>query len=370
MAARLAGRYEVVGVEIASTSATYAWKPTGEVSGATKITLFPGAVEESLGPMRKAWALLGALRQCRWAFIGIPSSDPAVILAAWLLPLLGTRVVMLTESKFDDFPRRVGFELFKRWLFRPFHGAIVGGRRQAEYMRFLGFGSRPVLPGYDTVNLDRVRAMSGSPPAPAGRPFAERGFLFVGRFVPKKNLLLLVEAYARYRELAGAGHRGLTLVGSGELQPQLEARVRELGLEGQVAFPGFLDAREVAQAMSGALALVLPSTEEQWGLVVNEAIACGLPAIVAEAVGSRDALVRDFENGFVCRSDTAEGFARAMLELAADEDRWRAMCARSLEFNWMGHTDRFADAVETMIDGPASASRASVTRFERALGLS
>jgi len=368
-AARLADRFEVLAVEVASASQTYAWQPSGEVKGATKVTLFPGAVSERIGWFRKLRAMLGVLRQCQWVFVGVPSSAAEVIVLTWLLPLLGTKVVMLTESKYDDLTRRTAFEFFKAQLYRPYCGAIVGGRRHAEYMRLLGFDGRRVLPGYDTVDLDRVLRQSGSPPAPQGRPFAERGFLYVGRFVEKKNLLTLVDAFARYRELAGEHGRDLVLAGAGPMQDLVEERIRRHGIAASVSFPGFLDAAQVAQAMADSLALLLPSTEEQWGLVVNEAVACGLPAIVSEAVGARDALVRAGENGFVCRADDIEGLARAMLETAADEARWRAMCERSLELGWMGHTDRFADAVETMIEGDASPSLDTVRRFEQALGI-
>lgn len=369
VAARLAGRCDVVAVEVASASQTYAWKPSGEVRGATKITLFPSVASESIGTLRKFRALFGALWRCHWVFIGIPSSAPEIVLLSWVLPLVGTKVVMMTESKYDDLPRRIGFEFLKALLYIPYRGAIVGGRRQVEYLRFLGFDKRPVLPGYDTVNLDRVRDQSGHPPAPHGKPFAERSFLFVGRFVEKKNLLTLIDAYARYRERAGANARGLVLVGSGAMREPIDRTIAWHGLESAVSFPGFLDADEVAQTMSASLALLLPSTEEQWGLVINEAIACGLPVIASEAVGARDSLVREFENGYVCRSDSVEGIAQAMFEMGADEARWRAMCERSLELNWLGHTDRFADAVETMIEGQSSPARADIVRLEQTLGL-
>jgi L-malate glycosyltransferase len=369
VAARLGDRCEVVAVEVASASQTYAWKPSGEVRGAAKITLFPGAVSETIGTVRKFRALFGALWRCRWVFIGIPSSAPEIVLLSWALPLVGARVVMMTESKYDDFPRRIAYELLKAVLYLPYRGAIVGGRRQVEYLRFLGFRRRPVLPGYDTVNLDRVRDQSGHPPAPEGKPFAERSFLFVGRFVPKKNLLTLLDAYARYRALAGEAGRDIVLVGSGEMREEMDRKIAAHGIEAAVRLPGFLDAAEVAQTMSASLALILPSTEEQWGLVVNEAIACGLPVIASEAVGARDSLVREFENGYVCRSDSVEGMAQAMLEMGADEARWRAMCERSLELNWLGHSDRFADAVETMIRGRSSPAREDIARLTQTLGL-
>ena len=134
--------------------------------------------------------------------------------------------------------------------------------------------------------------------------------------------------------MAGANARDIVLAGSGNMREQIDRIIAEHDIAPAVPFPGFLDTSEVAQTMSNSLSLILPSSEEQWGLVVNEAIACGLPIIASEAVGARDLLVRQFENGYVCRSDSAEGLAQAMLEMGSDETRWRAMCERSVELSW------------------------------------
>jgi glycosyltransferase involved in cell wall biosynthesis len=79
--------------------------------------------------------------------------------------------------------------------------------------------------------------------------------------------------------------RRLLLVGNGPLEGALRDRAAELGLGDAVVFCGFLQSTEVANLLSRALALVLVSVEEQWGLVVNEAVALGLPVIVSEYVG-------------------------------------------------------------------------------------
>ena len=63
------------------------------------------------------------------------------------ISLVGTKVVMLTESKYDDFPRRVGFEMLKAFLYMPYRGAIVGGPPAIEYLRFLGFLHPPRAAG-------------------------------------------------------------------------------------------------------------------------------------------------------------------------------------------------------------------------------
>lgn len=353
LARRFAARAEVLAVEVASTSRTYAWKPSGEVAGATKITLFPGQGFEQIGWFKRWRAQFRALRKCRMVLIGIGYNQRDIILLTWTLRACGVRVIMLTESKFDDHPRQLPRETLKRALLAGFSGAIVGGQRQIDYARFLGFAGRPVLPGYDGVDVERIRAQADAALAGRSIDWAERDFVFVGRFVPKKNLETLLEGFAAYVRAAGPQARRLQMIGSGELEATLHSRADALGIADRVIFPGFLDAADVSARLAQALALVLVSTEEQWGLVVNEALAVGLPVVVSTAVGSRDALVRNLVNGFVVEPGSVAGIARALGELSASEESWSRMSQASMERAWLGDTDRLADAVEVLFDPQA-----------------
>lgn len=367
VAKRLAGRFVVLAVEVAATSRTYAWNPSGEVSGACKQTLFPSEAYEDIAWPRRLWRQFAALWRCRAVFVGIGYNEADVILLSWLLRLAGVQVFVMSESKFDDFQRSVAFEAFKSLVLAAYSGAIVGGQRQASYLRFLGFRRRPVLPGYDTVGVARIRAMAGGVAAPGGAPFAERPFVFVGRFVAKKNLRVLIEAFARYCGEAGTQARRLVLVGSGPEEQQLRARAAELGIDDRIDFAGFLGADEVPRVLARSLALLLPSREEQWGLVVNEAAALGVPAIVSNEVGARDALVRNLVNGFVVEASTPDGLAAAMLELGRDEAQWRRMVSASHRRAPLGDVERLADAAEVLLDPTASEAAAKVEAFRQAL---
>ena len=329
VAARLAGRYDVIAVEVANRSQTYAWDVSGAVTGARKLTLFPGEDYEAIGPARRLWAQFRALRRCRMVLVGIGYNEPDVIALSWLLRLCGVRVVAFSESKVDDFPRRAGLELAKALILAPYSAAIVGAQRHIEYFRYLGFRKRPVLPGYDTVKLDRVRAMGGGVLAPDGVRYADRHFIFIGRFVAKKNLSGLVAGYAAYAQVAGPATRRLVLVGAGPHEAAIRAQVEQFGIGALVDFPGFLSAEAVARQLAGSLALVLVSKVEQWGLVVNEALAFGLPAIVSSAVGASDVLVRNLVNGFVIEPGSIQGLATALHAMASDEALWRCKVAAS-----------------------------------------
>ncbi len=368
VARRLDGRAEVLAVEVASSSALYAWEASGAIAGARKVTLFAGRSYEGIPRWHRLAAQFRLLRRSRMVFVGIGYDQPDVIALSWLLWLWGVRVVLLSESKFDDSPRRLGFELFKSLALAPYCAAIVGGRRHMDYLRMLGFRRRKVLPGYDGVSIERVRAQGGGALAPDGTAFAARPFIFVGRFVEKKNLLELIEGYGAYAQTTGAPPRRLVLVGSGPLEGAIRKRAGELGIAGTVDFPGFLGAQEVSRRLADALALVLVSSVEQWGLVVNEALAFGLPVILSGPVGSRDALVRNLVNGYVLENGSIEGLARAMTNLAENETLWRAMVEASHRRAWMGDVERLADAAETLLEPGAQPAARQIARFLGELG--
>ena len=368
VARRLEGRAQVLAVEVASSSATYAWEPSGAIAGVRKVTLFPGEPYEAINRWRRLAAQFRQLRRCDMVLVGIGYDQPDIVALSWLLWLSGVQVVLLSESKFDDFARSLWFELFKSLIMAPYSAAIVGGRRHMSYLRLLGFRRRKVLPGYDGVSIERIRTQGGGALKADDAQFAGRPFIYVGRFVEKKNLLELIDGYCAFAKACTAPARRLVLVGSGPLDAALRQRVTDLGIAGQVDFPGFLEAAEVARLLAGSLGLVLVSSVEQWGLVVNEALALGLPVIVSGPVGSRDALVRNLVNGYVVENGSIEGLARAMKALAEDEEGWRTMIEASHRRAWMGDVERLADAAELLLDPDAQPAARDLACFQSELG--
>lgn len=364
---RLAGRAKVYSVEVCSKSAVYAWAPSNEVKGTEKIRLFSDARHEDVHFLKRWLAMFRATRKCDTVYIGIGYNEPDALLLALTLRLVGVRVIMMTASKWDDRPRRSTFELIKMLLLSPFNAALVGGARQMSYVRFLGFRQRPVLPGYNTVDIERIRTQALSITGGQVPAFQDRAFIYVGRFVTKKLLHHTLNAYAGYVRQAGPNPHRLQMIGSGDLEGNLRAQCDELGIAHLVDWPGFLDAPDVAARLSQGLALILVSQEEQWGLVINEALAVGLPVIASAQVGAREALVRNLENGFVVEPGSEEGLTRAMLAAAESETRWTQLSQAAAERAWLGDAQRFADAVElyTFPDSPETGQRHA--QFETAI---
>jgi len=197
--------------------------------------------------------------------------------------------------------------------------------------------------GYDVVDNDYFTrgadAIRTDPTARQRLGLPENYFLASARFVPKKNLLGLVDAFALYRKRGG--NWNLVIVGDGLLRPELESRVDHFGIHEFVHLAGFRQYDELPAYYGLASAFVLPSTIEQWGLVVNEAMAAGLPVIVSDVCGCAPDLVVDGETGFVV-PPIADSIAEALVKLAGDPDRALEMGRRGRERIGAWGLDRFA----------------------------
>ncbi len=349
LAQALAGRREIIGLELVTRGEIYDWAPSGAGHAFRKQTLFLGKRSSEVPAWRHFAALLGACLKSRAKYVFLCDFQlPPVFLAALLLRLLGRRVVIMQDSKFDDKQRWLWRELGKAVLYRPYSAAFVGGRRSRSYLEFLGMPAERIVLGYDTVSAQRLVRLADRDPAGDGEAYAARHFTVIARFVPQKNLELALDAYAAYRRLSPDRPRALLLCGAGPLESALRSRVADSGIEG-VHFCGWLDEPAVARMLAQSLALILPSKEEPFGLVVTEAIALGVPVLVSENSGARDLLVRTGVNGYVIEPDNAEGLARFMARLAGDEAEWRRLSANAQLFQPAADTAAFVAGVEYLL---------------------
>ncbi|MGQ9921842.1 MAG: glycosyltransferase family 4 protein [Desulfobacca sp.] len=323
--------WQALGLELAGASATYAWE-TPERCGDI-VTLFPQAREADVSPwayLQQTWLVLQRLQPQALAICGY---DHPAMLTALVWSLLHKKIaVFMSESKADDQPRQAWKEWGKRRIVRRFAGALVGGAPQQEYAVSLGLPPERVFPGYDVVDNDYywqgaqavrqaeavVRARLGLP-----RPY----FLNVSRFIEKKNLFRLLQAYGIYRQAASKEPWDLVLCGSGPLEAALKQAAAAFP---GVHFPGFKQADELPAYYGLASAFIIPSSHfEQWGLVVNEAMASGLPVLVSRACGCARDLVQEGVNGFTFDPYDVAGLARLMIKMSSGQVDLQAMGAAS-----------------------------------------
>jgi glycosyltransferase involved in cell wall biosynthesis len=240
-------------------------------------------------------------------------------------------MVVLSESSRQDEPRTSWKEAIKRRLVGLYSAALVGGQRHVEYLAELGMPRERVFIGYDVVDNDyfgrrtaEIRNSKFEIRDKRGLP--ENYFLASARFIEKKNLSSLIEAYAQYRrrsEIAVKVPWDLVVLGDGPLRATLNSQLSTLNLNEHVHLPGFKPYDELPVYYALASAFVHASTTEQWGLVVNEAIASGLPVIVSDRCGCVPEVINS--NGFTFNPTSENELTARLLEMASlsDEERKR-----------------------------------------------
>ena len=152
------------------------------------------------------------------------------------------------------------------------------------------------------------------------------------------------------------------MLGDGPLRPALCARLRALGLQSYVHLPGFIQYEELPVYYGLAETLIHASTTEQWGLVVNEAMASGLPVLVSNRCGCATDLVEEGINGFTFDPNDIGSMARLMMRMTSMDLETRSRMGHAsyrIISNW--GPERFArglqDAVEcAMREGPPCAA--------------
>jgi glycosyltransferase involved in cell wall biosynthesis len=295
---------EVVGIEMSAVDTTYAWAAEAPAQSFRQVTLFHDrdVIHENGGEIiRRVHA---ALDEIRPAVVAIPGwADRAALAALSWCVRQGVPAVCMSESTYTDAPRVWWKESVKRRVVQLCQAGLVGGSPHRDYMARLGMPPERIFLGYDAVDNEhfqrgaqQARRDAAGLRQTLGLP--ERYFLASNRFIAKKNLALLLRAYARYRATAGHEPWKLVLLGDGELRGELERLREELGLGESVLMPGFKQYPELPTYYGLAGAFVHTSTVEQWGLVVNEAMAAGLPVLVSRNCGCAADLVHDGVNGF------------------------------------------------------------------------
>jgi glycosyltransferase involved in cell wall biosynthesis len=200
---------------------------------------------------------------------------------------------------------RIGWAV-QRSCMRPRQRAFCFSRLHERRLREQGFAHPlDVLPGIYAGTTERPR------PAPA-----EPVVVFAGRHIPEKRVPALVPAVARARTRV-PGLRA-EIFGDGPDRPAVQAAIAAEGLDGAVTAPGFVAGEQVERAFARALCMVLPSEREGFGLVVVEACAHGVPAVVAAAPdNAATELVDDGVNGVVAPSSSPADLADAIVRVHA-----------------------------------------------------
>jgi glycosyltransferase involved in cell wall biosynthesis len=242
---------------------------------------------------------------------------------------LGVKVVMRAE--FSEEPKRRWWKaavrrLYLRWLYPKVDAFAVIGEQARRHLRLHGVAESRMAPSPYNVDTDLFAAQKQRwSRAEARRQlgYAEGDFvvMFSGKLILRKDPLLLVRALGRLAHLL---QLKLLLVGDG---PQKSAIVREGErlLPGRILNAGFVNQSQLGRYYRAADLFVLPSWHETWGLVVNEAMQFGLPALVSDRVGCRDDLIQPGATGWVFPAGDEPALAALIERMAKDLAGTRTM---------------------------------------------
>jgi glycosyltransferase involved in cell wall biosynthesis len=265
---------------------------------------------------------------------------------------MGTPIMVRGDSTLLMASGRIK-KLVKWFTHRPFvsrfDAYLVVGRRAREY--YLAYGADPdrmefcphfVANDWFAAAAAEARLRRAELRRQWGLSEQEVVFLFAGKLIPKKRPLDFIRAVAAIaHERAGVTS---LIVGDGPLRAEVETEIKAQAAP--VKLIGFLNQRQIPLAYVAGDVLVLPSDgTETWGLVVNEAMACGLPAVVSDKVGCAADLVTDGETGFIYPCGDVPALA-AHLQRLADDPKLRAGLAAAARKRINGYSiEGAADAL-------------------------
>lgn len=244
-----------------------------------------------------AYSGLGAvLKELNPDLLIVPGFSLATVKALGLFIRRKCKYIIWTGSiggerpKFDRW-----FKMSRRLLARYATAAVVYGTRAGNYVKTLGMRGPKIFTAINTVDTsffeDATRAHRQKSPQ------KDRKYLtYIGALSPGKNVMKLLEVV---RELARSRKDFcLEIVGDGEEKERLETFVATEKIEDVVRFQGYQQKQDVPEYLARSNAFLFQTDYDVWGLVLNEAMAAGVPCLVSHKAGASEDLVQEGETGF------------------------------------------------------------------------
>ena len=374
---------DVTAIEVVAETQDYAWSPVKDTGRYSRLTLFTSGDTRTMSAKKVFGRVENALQNCLPDAVAIPGwSDKGALAALQWCMETGTPAILMSESTALDESRVRWREWIKERIIRLYSTALVGGQRHIDYLVELGMPRDQIFTGYDVVDNDyfarraiEIRNSKFEIRKEHGLP--ENYFLAAARFIPKKNLVTLLRAYAEYGQKAevrsqesGVSGRmapwDLVLLGDGPLKADLCRLIDDLRIRNRVLMPGFKQYEELPAYYALARAFVHASATEQWGLVANEASASGLPVIVSNRCGCVPELVQD--NGFTFDPMNQHELALRLFEMASlsDDERDRlGDASRRIATNL--RPNRFGEGLKCAATMAIDLPRRKFRAFDRAI---
>jgi glycosyltransferase involved in cell wall biosynthesis len=229
--------------------------------------------------------------------------------------------------------QRVLKGVYLRWVVGRLTGLMPCGNFGRQYFEQYGGADKPCFYMPHEPNYARIFEVTPDERAATQARFGLRPdrkyFLYSGRLAKVKRVDTLIDAFARLAERRPEWD--LLIIGGGDLEPELKARV-PANLRDRVVWTGFIDnPDQLARLYSCGHVFVLPSNYEPWAVVVCEAAAAGMPIVASRVVGATGELCRDGVNGRLFTPGSVDELTQVLLDVTASEEALAAMGRSSLE---------------------------------------
>ncbi len=326
---------ESVFLEIAGSSDTYFWEPSPDNLPFQFIRLFPDKKREELSRITIIPQLLKTLNDINPGIVMYHGLlEPGFQAIAVWSKMRNIPAILHHDSWHDNKSRISWLQHSKGKLYKyVYQYAFVAGKYSKDYLTSMGYPEENIFLGCDVVDNDYFRENSAKLCKKAkfreqeGLP--EHYFLVVARYSPAKDHATLLEAYRKYLDAGGAWQ--LVLIGEGPLKEHIQSQIQALDLAGRVLQRGWISYEKMPLYYAFARCLILPSSSEPWGLVANEAAACGLPLILSDKCGCVPELCIPGANGFIFASGNAQELAECMQKMSDGTADLSAFGAKSRE---------------------------------------
>jgi len=244
-------------------------------------------------------------------------------------------------------------EFLKSMFLRRCSGFVVPGRSAEEYLLAHAIKEDEIFIAPNAVDNDFFAAAAAAARQNDAKFRADLGlprryFLFAGRLVREKGVFELLSAYAKLDESLRR-QVGLVFVGDGACRRQLEEQSGSIST-GEIKFAGFAQREKLAVFYALAEMLILPTYTDPWGLVVNEAMACGRAVVVSRVAGCAADLVKENWNGLLVPPRDVSLLASVMQSLASQPDLCATMGANSLQHIDSYSPKEWASGMERMVE--------------------
>jgi len=250
--------------------------------------------------------------------------------------LLGAKVSMESDTPLPQdlaLSKRVLKRLLLPGIFKLPNIFLPGGKKQAEFFQYYGVKSEKIIIAQMTVDIHKIQSYLSSISENKRISISKRFnipansfvLLYVGRLEPHKGIVNLLNIFSKL----AVKHPNITLlvVGDGSLRKLVEDTS---AIEENIKYTGRLSGDRLLDTFAIADSFVLPSFFEPWGLVINEAMAAGLPVLVSDRVGSNSDLVDEGKTGFIYDATDACQLAIQMEKLVTDMSSTKKMGSNSL----------------------------------------